>query len=104
MDEDAKGNERNHERISAMNNERRKKIDEAMGLLEKLKSDLESAMEIIQQVGEEEQECFDALTEGLQSSERGQRMAEVANELSEIADELQIDIDYFITRLYDTKN
>lgn len=44
---------------------------------------LEQAREIVETIGEEEQEKFDNLSEGLQATERGQRMEEVASTLAE---------------------
>lgn len=49
---------------------------------------LDEAKAIIEEIGEGEQEKFDNMTEGLQASERGQRMEEVATELSDAASTL----------------
>lgn len=47
------------------------------------------ATEIVRSVGEQEQEKFDNLTEGLQASERGQRFEEIASQLSNATDTLE---------------
>ncbi len=57
-----------------MNDDRRKRIDEAM-------EHISAAREILDTVIAEEQEAFDNLPEGLQSSERGQKMEETADSL-----------------------
>lgn len=61
-----------------MNAAQRKRLDEMYDTLDQIKSDLES-------MGEEEREKFDNLTEGLQSSERGQNLESAANALEEAA-------------------
>jgi hypothetical protein len=65
-----------------MNDARRKVLVEAI-------AHLEAAQAQIEQVGSEEQEAFDNLSEGLQQSERGQKMEEAANELSNAHDSLE---------------
>lgn len=50
-----------------MNKARRKELEKAKDLLEQAQS-------IIEAVQEEEQEAFDNMPEGLQSSERGEQM------------------------------
>lgn len=59
-----------------MNKQGRAELERASKLLDEARS-------IIEAVGEEEQEKFDNLTEGLQAAERGQRMEEVAEVLAE---------------------
>ena len=87
-----------------MNKERRKKIDEAMNILEGLADAFNNARDLIREAGEGEQEAFDNLSENLQGAERGQTMEQAASELSEIADALEeIDISDFITRLDEAK-
>jgi uncharacterized protein YukE len=87
-----------------MNKERRKKIDEAMNILEGLADALNNARDLIREAGEEEQEAFDNLSENLQGAERGQTMEQAASELSEIADALEeIDISDLVTRLDEAK-
>ena len=48
-----------------MNKQRRKRIQEALEIIEEAKA-------ILEEVQEEEQEAFDNMPEGLQSSERGE--------------------------------
>lgn len=64
-----------------MNAENRKDLQRAIDLLNEAK-------EIIESVGEGEQEKYDNLSEGLQQAERGQRMEEVASTLSDQASSL----------------
>jgi DNA repair ATPase RecN len=60
-----------------MNNERRKQIEEAQSLLD-------NAREILDLAANEEQDSFDNLPEGLQASERGERMEEIATQLADV--------------------
>ena len=69
-----------------MNNERRKQIDEAMGMLH-------DALALIENLASEEQESFDNMPEGLQQSDRGTASEEAANDLSEAADNITGTID-----------
>lgn len=64
-----------------MNNERRKRLAEAQALLA-------DAAQIISEVQADEQDAFDNLPEGLQASERGERMEEIANALEEATNEI----------------
>lgn len=78
-----------------MNKERRKSLEGAILELNQAKEKLEaidfsditdlldSAKSVVEEVGSDEQESFDNMTEGLQKSERGQRMEEVAGSLDE---------------------
>ena len=65
-----------------MNNERRKQIEEAQGLLD-------NAREILDIAANEEQDSFDNLPEGLNVSERGERMDEIACQLSDVVTALE---------------
>ncbi len=64
-----------------MNNKRRKKLKQAISLLD-------SVYEIIFQVAEEEQDCFDNLPENLQESDRGEKMEEAISELENAAEKI----------------
>ena len=57
-----------------MNNDRRKRIDEATALIEEAKS-------IIEEVTEAESEVYENMPENLQSSERGELIQEALNNL-----------------------
>lgn len=59
-----------------MNNTRRAQIRKALEMIETAKS-------ILEEMADEEQECFDNLPEGLQESERGEQMEENAYNLVE---------------------
>lgn len=64
-----------------MNANQRKVLNEAVAALN-------TAADLIRDVGGEEDDKFNNLSEGLQQSERGQRMEEVARDLIDAADEL----------------
>lgn len=71
-----------------MNNERRKVINNMIAKLEEVKSELESCADW-------EQEAYDNLPEGIQESERGDRMQEnvdclydVTESISDLIDQL----------------
>lgn len=57
-----------------MNAARRKELNKAIDLIEQAK-------EIISAVAEEEREAYDNLPEGLQESEMGEKMNEIADDL-----------------------
>lgn len=59
-----------------MNAARRKAISEAIALIDQ-------AHDLVENVANEERESFDNLPEGLQESERGERMDEIASALEE---------------------
>jgi hypothetical protein len=65
-----------------MNKQRRKIIEEAVGLLY-------SADSLLSEVLEEEQEAFDNLTEGLAATERGQAIEAAADMLEGIVTDVQ---------------
>jgi len=64
-----------------MNKDRRKRLTEALALLDKAETLLNEADQIVTEVRDEEQEAFDNLSEGLQQSERGQLMEEAISSL-----------------------
>ena len=70
------------EDVLAMNDDRRKRIDEAM-------EHISAARELLDTVIAEEQEAFDNLAVGLQGSERGQKMEETADSLYSIHSDLE---------------
>tara|TARA_B100000161_G_C33459165_1_gene372688 strand:+ start:131 stop:364 length:234 start_codon:yes stop_codon:yes gene_type:complete len=59
-----------------MNQERRTKIDKALALMADAKA-------IIEEVLDEEQEAYDNMPEGLQTSERGEAMQEAITNLED---------------------
>ena len=65
-----------------MNDDRRKRIDEAM-------EHISAARELLDTVIAEEQEAFDNLPQGLQGSERGQKLEETADSLYSIPSDLE---------------
>lgn len=64
-----------------MNNQRRDRINEIC-------LQIETLLDLVQELQDEEQTCFDNLTEGLQASERGQSMEAAAETLSDAVDSL----------------
>ena len=52
-----------------MDKERRERISEAVGLIHQ-------AREILEEVLEEEQKCYESLPEGMQNGEKGEQMQE----------------------------
>lgn len=64
-----------------MNKQGRDRLARAATMIDEAKS-------IIEAVAEEEQEKFDNLSEGLQASERGQKMEEAASTLEDLASTL----------------
>jgi len=74
-----------------MNNKRRKLIAEISKQIEALKSQLEDANTLkdeIEEVQGEEQEGFDNLPESLQQGEKGQTMEQAAEALGDAVDQL----------------
>ena len=64
-----------------MNKERRKKLSDIV-------SELESLKERLEEIQGEEQDCFDAGTEGLQATERYQQIEENASDLESAVSDL----------------
>ena len=71
-----------------MNNERRKEIAKAVDLLVKAKVQYEEAAAILDSCKDEEDEAFESLPEGLQSSDRGETMEQNVEYLQTAIDEL----------------
>lgn len=69
-----------------MNQDRRKQIDEAAGMLQ-------DALALIEQIRDEEQESFENMPESLQLSDRGVASEEAAEVLEDAAVNLQDMID-----------
>ena len=65
-----------------MNEKRRKKIVDVISQLQSISANLYD-------IQDEEQSCFDSLPEGLQSSERGEKMSEDADTLCAAADDAE---------------
>lgn len=66
-----------------MNNERRKALKKAIDDLNEAKTKIESAMEIIDNCRDEEQEAYDNLPEGIQDGEKGDAMLENISSLED---------------------
>ena len=65
-----------------MNRERRKELASAM-------EKLDEVINLLQHIAEDEQCAFDNLPEGIQESERGERMQEFADMISDVASTLE---------------
>lgn len=76
-----------------MNKQQRKDLQLAVTAIEKAKELLSQAKEIIERCGEDEQEKFDNLSEGLQATESNKLLEENADTLSEIASDIETIID-----------
>lgn len=72
-----------------MNSQRRKAIQEAIDLLLSIGEPLERAISIISDAASEEREAYDNLSEGLQASERGERMGAAAEALEGVQGALE---------------
>jgi hypothetical protein len=72
-----------------MNNDRRKKIAEATGMINKAISSIQDAARILEECKDEEQEAFDNLPDSLRDSERGERMEEFVGYLEEAVSALE---------------
>ena len=64
-----------------MNKVRRKTLDTAKGLIEK-------ALELIQEVRDDEQDAYDNMPESLQDSSRGEAMIDAVYSMNELDDNL----------------
>lgn len=86
-----------------MNKARRKELEKAIALLQSMEDTFNEAVGIIEGVRDEEREAFDNLSEGLQQSERGQRMEEAVDALDSLTDDLQqIDMSDLAERIRDS--
>ena len=93
-----------------MNNNRRKtlkslikQLEEVYEKFENLKSDCEEISQAISDIRNEEEEAYDNLPEGIQESERGERMQEVIEHLESAIDEIDnVDIDDILSYLDST--
>ena len=65
-----------------MNNTRRAQIRKALEMIE-------AARDILEEMADEEQECFDNMPEGLQESERGETLENNAYELTDAYETLE---------------
>lgn len=72
-----------------MNNQRRKKITEAISIIINAKNYLEKAKDILDNAGCEEQDAFDNLSDGLQQTMRGEQIEENASTLQDAVDQLE---------------
>ncbi len=64
-----------------MNKERRKALQDAVNLIEKIKDDIEEAKALIETARDEEQDYFDNMPEGFQHGEKGEAAQSAITEL-----------------------
>lgn len=65
-----------------MNNERRAELKKAI-------THLDDARTIVEQIRDDEQDSYDNMPEGLQSSSKGERLEEITDQLSETASTIE---------------
>jgi chromosome segregation ATPase len=71
-----------------MNNDRRKRIKELVGELDSIFGQLTDFNDNLSEIQQEEQDAYDNLPEGLQETERGETIQDMADRLSDIYDTL----------------
>lgn len=69
-----------------MNKKRLSEINECMNILEGLKNDIEYCKVKLEELRDEEQDCYDNAPENLQYSERYEKIEENASNLDSIVD------------------
>ena len=69
-----------------MNAQGRKEVQALLEKLEGLRSEVEAVGSKVQELAEAEREKFDNLPEGLQASEAGEKLDEIAGQLEEAVD------------------
>lgn len=67
-----------------MNKDRRKRLNEALGLIDQAEALIEQAAAIVEEVCEEEQEAFENMPESLQQGERGDMAQEAISNLESV--------------------
>lgn len=75
-----------------MNAGQKKKLEKARGFVEEAK-------EIIEQIAGEERDKFDAMSEGAQQGDRGQRIESAADALTSAGDSLDSVMEYIETAM-----
>jgi hypothetical protein len=87
-----------------MNASRRKSLDTAMDLINKIKSDFEEAKGILETASEEEREYYDNMPEGLQSGDKGSDADQAASGLEEAFQSLdELDLDDILSKIDEAK-
>lgn len=76
-----------------MNKDRRKSIDEAIGLLQEAEAKVDEAKSLIETARDEEQEYFDNMPESLQGGDKGQAAEAAVSALEEALSPLE-DLDF----------
>lgn len=76
-----------------MNNQRRKRLNDAETIIQRALELLSDAKAIIDEVKDEEDEAIGNLPDSLRDGERGQRMQEAADALDEASSALDVDLE-----------
>jgi prefoldin subunit 5 len=90
-----------------MNKARRTAVDKELATVRDAMDALRTALENLQGLAAEEQDCFDNMPEGLQASENGQRIEEIAQAFESANSTLESaidDIDSSIDEIADAVN
>jgi hypothetical protein len=88
-----------------MNAARRKELAKAQDLIEKIKSDFEALVDIIEAVAPEEREFYDNMPENMQSGDKGTAAENSATLLEEVQYALeQCDLDDLSCKIEDAKS
>lgn len=77
-----------------MNKDRRKALQEAVTLLEKVRGDIDDAKSLLETAKDEEQDYFDNMPEAFQQADKGQAAEAAVSELDEAISELESAIDH----------
>lgn len=87
-----------------MNNDRRKQIDKAIGLLQQLAPLLDEAKSLVEDIATGEREYYDNMPENMQNSDKGQDADTAASSLEEAQSSLEeLDIDDIVSKLEEAK-
>lgn len=83
-----------------MNATRKKEVKAVISRIEKLKEEIASIVEAIEQLEAEEHMDFDDMSEAMQESDRGQAVQDAAARLNDAVSELgNVDLDYITSYL-----
>ena len=76
-----------------MNNDRRKRLSSVSDAISAAVTELETAIEALTEIRDEEQEAYDNMPPSLQDSERGQASEEAYSTMDEVIDLVQSFVD-----------
>jgi hypothetical protein len=72
-----------------VNRDRRARLDTIRAMVEEIKTNFEQIVQDLTDIGAEEQEAFDNMSEGLQASENGQRIEAATDAIGEAVGSLE---------------